>query len=177
MENPPSLPSDWLNQVVIRPIEPADLPDLEWDGEFIHFRRMYADAYTRTLKGLTIIWVARWTGFPGLLGQAFVQLNSDRHELADGRNRAYLYSFRVRPQFRSVGLGTRFIEVIMENLRERGYRRLTLNVAKNNIRAQALYRRLGFAVTAHEPGIWSYQDHEGNWQNVEEPAWRMEKAL
>jgi ribosomal protein S18 acetylase RimI-like enzyme len=177
MESSQILSSEWITQVVVRPIEAAEVPDLEWDGEFVHFRRVYADAYARVQRGLTAIWVARWAGFPGVLGQAFIQLNSDRRELADGENRAYLYSFRIRPQFRSAGLGTRFMQVIMEDLHQRGYRRLTLNVAKTNIRAQALYHRLGFLTTAHEPGIWSYQDHEGNWQHVEEPAWRMEKSL
>lgn len=177
MDTAPIFRSDWLNEVTIRQILPDEVHALEWEGEFIHFCRVYSEAYARVLRGLTCIWVARWPEFAGLLGQAFIQLDSDRHELADGKSRAYLYSFRVRPQFRSGGLGTRFLEVIMDDLRQRGYRRLTLNVAKDNIRAQALYRRMGFLIIAHEPGVWSYLDHQEVWHNVVEPAWRMEKSL
>ena len=52
-----------------------------------------------------------------------------------------------------------------------------LNVAKTNIRARKMYEAHGFRAVAHEPGCWSYIDHEGNWQHVEEPAWRMEKII
>ena len=162
--------------VHIRPLTKADLPALEWDGEFTHFRRVYANAYKRMKKGLVLLWVAALPG-TGLIGQAFVQLSCDRPELADGCSRAYVYSFRVRQQYRHAGLGTRMMEVVENDLRRRGVSRVTLNVSKENRRALELYQRLGYNVIAHEPGRWSYQDHKGNWQHVSEPAWRMEKKL
>jgi ribosomal protein S18 acetylase RimI-like enzyme len=106
-----------------------------------------------------------------------VQLSCDRPELADGRSRAYVYSFRVRRPYRGAGLGTRLMEVVEDDLRRRRFSHVTLNVAKDNPRARELYQRLGYAVTAHEPGRWSYPDHNGVWQHVHEPAWRMEKEL
>lgn len=169
-------PQDWLNRVVIRQAELSDLPGLEWEGEFTHFRRVYADAYRRSQRGMSIIWVAV---FPpqGIIGQVFIQLVCDRAELADGRTRAYLYSFRVRPDYRSAGLGTRMMEVVEEDIRRRGMMYLTLNVAKDNPRAQQLYERRGYRRVAHEPGLWSYPDENGVWRSMEEPAWRMEKNL
>jgi len=172
----PDLPPNWLDQVTIRQLGKADLRALEWEGEFIHFRRLYASAYERARMGLALLWGAFLPG-DRLIGQLFIQLLSDRLELADGSRRAYLYSFRIRPAYRGNGLGTRMLEVIEQDLIARGYEILTLNVAKDNTRAQALYRRLGFRITAHEPGIWSYPDHEGVWRRVVEPAWRMEKRL
>ena len=166
----------WLNQVIIRHLTAADLPALEWETEYIHFRKIYADAYQRVLQGLSVIWVADLPGF-GIIGQALIQLICDRPELADGIIRAYVYAFRVRPQFRSSGLGSLIMKVAEENLFARGYERVTLNVAKDNLRARMLYERLGYQAIAHEPGIWSYQDHLGNWRQVNEPAWRMEKIL
>ena len=88
-----SLQNTWLNQIKIRFIRKSDLPVLEWDGEFTHFRRVYADAYQRVIKGLSLIWVAELPGI-GIVGQVFIQLNCDRPELADGKNKAYLYAFR-----------------------------------------------------------------------------------
>jgi ribosomal protein S18 acetylase RimI-like enzyme len=161
---------------IIRPAMKTDLPDMEWNGEFKHFRLLYANAYIRMQKGTSMIWIAE-TQLYGLLGQVFVQLISDRPELADGWQRAYLYSFRIKPEFRNLGLGTKMVHVVEEYLLERRFKRLTLNVARDNLDAQRLYTRLGFQIVAEEPGIWSYPDEENKWHTVQEPSWRMEKVL
>jgi ribosomal protein S18 acetylase RimI-like enzyme len=168
--------ADWVSRVIIRPAVAADLPGLEWDGEYTHFRRLYADAFQRALNGTACVWVAELSG-RGIIGQAFVQYVCDRPELADGRRRAYLYSFRIQPQYRRAGLGTRILQVIEDDLVQRGYQSVTLNVAKTNVDAQRLYFRRGYRTVAHEPGVWSYPDQNGAWHRVEEPAWRMEKKL
>ncbi|MHC1740733.1 MAG: GNAT family N-acetyltransferase [Anaerolineaceae bacterium] len=154
----------------------TDLLDLEWGGEFRHFRVLYANAYARQQQGTSGIWVAE-TNLHGLIGQVFVQFMCDRPELADGWQRAYLYSFRIKPEFRNHGLGTEMIRVIEEFLLHRQFTRLTLNVARDNPDARRLYNRLGFHIVAEEPGIWSYPDDEGVWHTVQEPSWRMEKVL
>ncbi|RPJ37769.1 MAG: hypothetical protein EHM21_17775, partial [Chloroflexi bacterium] len=92
----------WLRQVIVRTVAEADLPGMEWDGEYTHFRRMYAEAYQRMRRGYTVLWVAELPG-TGLVGQVFIQLVCDRPELADGQERAYLYSFRVRSAYRGQG--------------------------------------------------------------------------
>lgn len=178
-EKPPVVETQtlrWLDQVLVRPIRQADLPLLEWDGEYAHFRRIYAEAYQRMQRGLSILWLAELPGV-GCIGQVFIQLVCDRPELADGSERAYLYSFRVRGEYRGCGLGTRMLAVVEADLRTRDFEILTLNVARDNPRAQRLYQRHGYQVVAPEPGVWSYQDPQGAWHRVEEPAWRMEKFL
>lgn len=170
------LPPNWMKDVVIRTLKESDLPALEWDGEYTHFRKMYSDACIRQQRGFSVLWLAELPG-TGIIGQVFIQLICDRHELADGLYRAYLYSFRIKPAFRSAGLGARMLAVLEADLKRRRFTQLTLNVAKTNNRARKMYERHGFRIVAHEPGCWSYIDHEGNWQQVEEPAWRMEKTL
>jgi ribosomal protein S18 acetylase RimI-like enzyme len=176
----------WINQVQIRPVQKADLPGLEWEGEFAHFRRIYADAYERSRKGRSVLWVAELQpGVPSMesrpdgriIGQLFVQLICDRPELADGANKGYIFAFRVRPTFRSGGLGTRMISVAEEDLISRNFKIATLNVAQTNLGALRLYERLGYHVVSADPGRWSYPDENGSWHFVEEPAWRMEKKL
>lgn len=169
-------PPAWMDAVVIRLAERSDLPALEWNGEFQHFRKVYADAYQRMERGMTLIWVAEWP-YGEIAGQLFIQMVCDRPELADGVERAYLYSFRVRPEYRSHGLGSRMMDVVEQDLRDRGFHYVTLNVARDNPRAQHLYIRRGYRVVAPEAGIWSYPDDKGNWRRMEEPAWRMEKLL
>lgn len=171
-----SAAAEWLHKITIRHIQRSDLPALEWDGEYKHFRRVYADAFTRFEKGQSILWAAEHTDH-GIIGQVFIQLICDRPELGDGHCRAYLYSFRIKPDYRGQGLGTRILTVVENDLRQRGYDYVTLNVAKDNPDALRMYQRNGYKVIAHEPGVWWYPDEHGDWHQVREPAWRMEKRI
>jgi len=171
---PPS--HEFLSEVKIRQVTEQDLPAMEWEGEFSHLRRVYQDTYERTQKGLALMWIADLPNV-GVLGQTFIQLICDRPELADGKERAYMFSFRVRDQYRNHGLGSAIMRTIETDLVRRGFRYMTLNVARENTQAQQLYEKLGYQIVAPEPGIWSYPDQYGEWHTVVEPAWRMQKLL
>lgn len=168
--------ADILTLLKVRTITARDLPDLEWDGEFAHFRRLYTEAYRRMIVGEAVMWMAELPG-AGLIGQVFIHLRSERTELADGKHRAYLYGFRVRPEYRNLGVGTHILSAIEQDLVERGFRSVILNVARDNPDALRLYQRLGFRIIGADPGRWSYIDHHNQRINVVEPAWRMEKIL
>jgi ribosomal protein S18 acetylase RimI-like enzyme len=166
----------WFERVKIRRLLPSDLPALEWSGEFVHFRRLYAEVYERMRSGLALMWVADLPG-EGIIGQAFVQFHAARPELADGRKKAYLHSFRVQPAYRGAGVGSRIMQVIENDLCRRGYKTITLNVSRTNQRALRLYRRLNYLIVGKDPGRWSYVDHNGTLCEVDEPGWRMQKIL
>ncbi len=165
-----------MKPVFIRQADQHDLVDLEWNGEYTHFRRLYADAYTMVEQGKAIIWIAEADG-DGLIGQCFVSLKGNRPELADGVYRAYIYGFRVRPQYRNQGIGTRIMCTIEEDLLKRGFHQVTLNVGKDNPNARRFYHRLGYNVAGSDPGKWSYIDDKGKRRDMHEPAWRMTKNL
>jgi ribosomal protein S18 acetylase RimI-like enzyme len=167
---------DEYSGVMVRAAHESDLPALEWDGEYTYLRRVFHEAYERMENGLSIMWLLDLPG-TGIIGQAFVQLICGRPELADGIFRAYIYSFRVKPGFRNLGLGSMLLDFIETYLYQRGFRLITLNVAKENVDAFRLYQKHGYRVVAHEPGEWSYEDDKGVLQYVHEPAWRMEKSL
>lgn len=153
-----------------------DLPGLEWEGEYTHFKRLYHETFLRTLTGSTLMWIAVDQN-QKVIGQVFIQLDSANTSLADGSNRAYLFGFRVREVFRSQGIGRQMMEFVENDLIHRGYKILCLNVARKNTRAFTLYRRLGYNLVGPDPGVWSYQDDKGKWHYMEEPAWRLEKYL
>jgi ribosomal protein S18 acetylase RimI-like enzyme len=165
-----------LDKVIIRHAHSSDLPALEWDGEFTHFRKLYAETFQRAVNRLAVMWISE-THEQGIIGQLFVQLASSRLEVADGSTRAYIYAFRVKPAYRGQGVGTRMLQVAERDLSERGFHWVVLNVAQENLRAQKLYKRTGYTVIGPDPGVWSYQDETGLTHYVEEPAWRMEKDL
>lgn len=173
---PAEEPPNWLAKIKIRPAAESDLREMEWEGEYQHFRMVYADVYARAKRGLAIMWVAELPG-TGLLGQAFIQLKMTDSSTADGRKRAYLHSFRVRPTVRSRGLGTAILQHIEQDLVRRGFRELTLNVAEENESALRLYQRLGYKIVKKIPGEWAYYDDQGKLQTVIEPGYRLLKRL
>jgi ribosomal protein S18 acetylase RimI-like enzyme len=168
--------SSLLARINFRHAQRSDLLSLEWEGEFSHFRRLYLEAYRSSELDQAVIWIAELNEV-GLVGQLFVHLRSDRRELADGETSAYIYGFRIRPAYQSKGIGTRLLEIAEEDLFLRGYRIVNLNVGQDNHRAKQLYERLGYRVIGTDPGRWSYYDQHGKRQDVNEPAWRMQKEL
>lgn len=153
-----------------------DLLTLEWEGAYQHFRGVYADVFERATRGLAVMWLAELPE-DGIVGQAFVQLKMTDRTCADGIHRAYLHSFRVRPAMRNHGVGTAIMHHVEQDLIQRGYRELTLNVAEGNAGAMRLYRRLGYDVLKKIPGKWSYYDDQGRLQTIVEPGYRLIKSL
>jgi ribosomal protein S18 acetylase RimI-like enzyme len=171
----PGITDPSFSSLKIRSAVEEDLPALEWDGEYRHFRRLYRDIFRSAQRGEAILWVAELEG--QVIGQLFVQLSSGRPELADGLQRAYIYGFRVRTVYRDKGVGTRMMQAAEADLIQRGYQVVTLNVNRDNPGARRLYERLGYRVVAAEEGRWSYIDDRGIRREVHEPAWRMVKRL
>jgi ribosomal protein S18 acetylase RimI-like enzyme len=165
-----------MNPLCIRQAEKTDLTALEWDGDYSHFRRLYAETFMMVEQGAALIWIAEING-SGLIGQCFVSFRRNRPELADGTTRAYIYGFRVKPKFRNRGIGTHIMRTIEEDLHQRKYQQVTLNVGQDNHAARRFYERLGYVVVGSDPGYWSYVDDKGRRIDMHEPAWRMVKTL
>lgn len=164
------------NKIRIRHASREDLPALEWEGEFKHFRHVFAEAYRLMELGEVVMWVAELP-YVGLIGQLFVQLYGQNKSQSNHVSSAYIYGFRIRPIFRGNGIGSRLLKTAEADLMKRGCLRISLNVARDNESARRFYERFGYIVVAQEPGIWSYLDHERRRRYVNEPAWRMEKVF
>lgn len=168
--------SSQLGDVNIRLATQADLPLLEWEGAFIHFRRVYARTWQRAARGDALLWVA--DDSQRLVAQLFVLLRSEYDpEAADGHKRAFIHSFRVRPELHGLGLGSRLLRTAEADLVARGYQWAYLHVASDNDRALRLYESHGYSRQGQVTGEWSYEDHLGQQQHVREPGWRMAKLL
>lgn len=165
-----------LTNLIFRPVTEADLPALEWDGEYKKYRRMYANLYQDYLAGKTLLWLVELP-HGEIIGQTFILLNGGDKDTADGSHRAYLFALRVKRHYQNLGVGSRLLQFVENDLRRLGFSIITLNVAKENINALRLYQRQGYQITGPRSGIWSYLDHEGDLQHVNESAWRMEKRF
>jgi len=172
----PEIHPAWNLEVTIRQLNQADLPALEWEGEFAHFRNLFRDIFQQTNQGRALMWGVEIPG-TGIIGQLFVQLDSNRKELADGFSTAYFFGLRIKTPFQSAGIGGRLLNIAEKDLVKRLYQRATLNVSRQNPNARRFYENRGYRVIAHEPGHWSYLDEKGQQREVHEPALRMMKDI
>lgn len=166
-----------MQQVVIRKMQAEDLPSLEWEGEYTHFRKVYRKVYDRMLAGQAVMWAMELPGHE-IIGQAFVQLKDIKNiKTRPDERQAYIHSFRIRPAYRSIGLGRKLLAFIESDLTQRGYDYAALNVGLTNHRAKRLYTRMGYRIFGRDAGDWSYHDHLGVLRKVSEPGWYMRKKI
>lgn len=173
--DPTTLDLDTELPVTLRFAHKSDLSKLEWDGKFSHFRNLFRRSYQGQLRGRRKMLLADLNGYP--IGHIFIQFISRNTNIADGEERAYLYSFRVMERYQGKGIGSRLMRAAEKLLVERGFQLAIIAVAKNNPAAESLYRRRGYQRYAQDAGRWEYTDHHGVKHKVEEPCWLLRKRL
>lgn len=161
--------------VTLRLAERADLSKLEWFGQFTHYRNVFRHTFADQERGQRLMILADVNGFP--VGQIFIHLSDARVREDRRERRGYIYALRVMEPLRGQGIGTRLILRAEELLIEDGYRWVAIAVAKDNPKARRLYERLGYILCSDDPGIWQYEDHQGEMQRVVEPSWVLQKRL
>lgn len=161
--------------ITIRRLEKADLPKLEWFGAYLHYRNLFKRSYDERQLGRREMLIADCNDYP--IGRLFILFASRNRAIADGRQRAYLYSFAVMEMFRGGGIGSRLIESAEDYLITHQFLVATIAVAKNNAGALRLYERYGYRIFDEENSDWNYIDHQGVTRRVREPSWLLEKSL
>ncbi len=61
-------------------------------------------------------------------------------------HRGWIYSLAVKTEFRKLGIGTRLIQAILEELKKRGCLKVNLQIIGTNSEVVEFYRKNGFAV-------------------------------
>jgi ribosomal protein S18 acetylase RimI-like enzyme len=64
--------------------------------------------------------------------------------------RAFIYDFRIEESFRGKGYGKQALVALDEELRSMGIESVGLHVFGDNLRAQGLYRKMGYQITGIE---------------------------
>ena len=113
-------------------------------------------------RGRQEFWVVE-TSRGALIGEVHIFWCSVDDDEADGRNRAYLCAFRVHPDHRRQGIGTRLMRRALKRIREKGFGEATIGVERDASDLKALYFRWGFTTLVKVTNIdHHHPDHNGN---------------
>ena len=160
----------------IRRMREDDLPLIEWGSEYLRYRRVYREIYRNSLTGRTIL-LAAVTNSGQLIGQVFVTINpSHSYKLVPSQS-LLLSSFRVKKEYRGLGVGSRLLKTCEDCAIDRKIGFLWLNCSKSNEKALNFYRKHGFEIFRFDPGDWQYIDHNGEIRREVDPAWSLSKRI
>ncbi|MCW5254738.1 MULTISPECIES: GNAT family N-acetyltransferase [unclassified Streptomyces] len=88
-----------------------------------------------------------------------------------------LWQLAVHPALQSCGIGTFLVEAAELRIRARGLRRAELGVEEGNLRARALYERLGYVAYDRRPDSWDERAPDGSLRRHETMCTLMRKEL
>lgn len=125
------------HSVCIRECRSDDLERLEWSGLYSHDRETIRAQFVRHSKGTNPFWVAEWKRFP--VGQVWVDL--ERKAL---HSVGVIWALRVVPPLQGRGIGTALIVQAEQVAKQAGLRFTELAFEPHDVRAEALYRKLGY---------------------------------
>jgi ribosomal protein S18 acetylase RimI-like enzyme len=157
-----------LDQVIhvdVRPLAADDLAQLQKalppEHPEAHVRRLGDQRIGR------ITYLIAWQG-QRALGHLLIRWGGPTNpelvwRLARRADHPYVEALFVHPEYRSQTIGSQLLAEAERLVRSRGYRRVGLAVAVENVRAQALYERLGYqdADVGEVVNHWSYVDEAG----------------
>lgn len=104
-------------------------------------------AFSRKLKDFATSFEA-WKNDGALAGILLAYVNNDETK------EAFISYFRIIPEMRGCGIGKQLLNDCFDFCRQRKYKTIALEVAKNNSRAIALYEKIGFQPFREDDISW-----------------------
>lgn len=98
--------------------------------------------YNNITTGNAVFWTLDNDG--ELVGELYVFFDLEDKDFADGKNTAYLCAFRVKKEYRGQGNGSRLMAAVLAELKEIGFRNVTIGVGSDEPQNIRLYQRFGF---------------------------------
>jgi len=138
--------------LVVDDLQEDDLQHLSWAGPPLHIESMRKALARVASREVEYLVVRAPDGAPIAKGGI---------EHADPRGPGKLWQLATHPELQSHGIGTRLIRELEARVRGRGFDVAWLGVETDNLRARALYERLGYKAFAEEMDGWETEDANG----------------
>lgn len=153
--------------LVVDDLRADEVSNVDWSGSPSHLRSV-ATAIARGHKEVEYLAVRAPDGQPVSKGGI---------DFTQRPGNGVLWQLATMEQLQSLGLGTRLIEEAERRIRARGIPFAALGVEDHNVRARALYERLGYVPFGRESSAWDQEDEHGNISRYETVLTLMHKAL
>ncbi|MFJ6993858.1 GNAT family N-acetyltransferase [Streptomyces sp. NPDC003090] len=154
--------------VSVRDLLPQDLPACTWSGSDTHLRRVKRELARAAAGEVDYLAVCTPADLP-------VAKGGIDYQVSEGAGT--LWQLAVMPALQSCGLGTLLVRAAEQRIRDRGLRRAELAVEEDNLRARALYERLGYVAYGREPDAWDEEGPDGSIRRHETMCVLMHKSL
>ena len=119
----------------------------ELEGQVVGVAIGFGKAEVSEFNKVMIKFLFRYFGILGGIGACFRGMMIELSIKGPGAGEYVVAHIGVNPECRGQGVGSRLLEALYAQGRERGLKNAVLDVAGTNPRAQALYEREGFVVT------------------------------
>ena len=99
----------------------------------------------RVKNGSSIIYIGLKDGI--VISECAATLDSslvDNSENLVDENTAYLHAFNTKDEFQNQGYFSRLFKFMISDLKDRGYKKVTLGVEKDSIKNKTIYNKYGF---------------------------------
>jgi ribosomal protein S18 acetylase RimI-like enzyme len=157
-----------VDSLVVDDLRRDDLPGLLWSGGRGHVRAV-AQALDRAERGeVEYLAVRAPGGWPIAIGGV---------DYTARKGAGKLWQLSTMEELRGLGVGSRLIREAEWRITQRGLSHAVLSVEDGNVRAQALYERLGYRIYGHEQESWDVEDPNGTVREHVAEVTLLEKAL
>lgn len=157
--------------VVVRDLDADDTLHLEWHGGE-DLRAWYQAQWRNHQSDEVHVLIADFNGFP--IGQAAIHWRGKPTHPAIPD----LQSLRVLDAFRGLGLGSLLLECAEKLVAQTEHDQISLGVGLENLRARALYERLGYEIVGDAyDDKWTFVNARGELCNACETVFDMVKNL
>ncbi|WP_236241859.1 N-acetyltransferase [Streptomyces sp. CC228A] len=157
-----------LVPVRVRGLLVGDLPACAWAGSARHLRQVERELARAAAGEVDYLAVCTPADLPVAIGGVDYQVSAGA---------GTLWQLAVHPALRSCGLGTLLVRAAERRIAERGLGRAELAVEEANIRARALYERLGYTAYGRAMDAWDAEGPDGSVRRHETMCVLMRREL